>query len=111
MIQSVLISQVECVYRKELFLRYHCIITLGHKLVTLGLLIANRQLAYSVCSPSYHRENLFCSTLMGRCLIACCYKLDRLPVTEKRHSTGTDPADMQTVCAASCCNIFNMHAA
>jgi len=67
----------ECVYRKELFLRYHCIIILGHKLVTLGLLIANRQLAYAVCSPSYHGENLFCSTLMGRCLIACCYKLDR----------------------------------
>src|SRR6218665_566006 len=100
MIQSVLISQVECVYRKELFLRYHCIITLGHKLVTLGLLIANRQLAYAVCSPSYHRENLFCSTLMGRCLIACRYKLDRLLVTEKETfdtSTGTDPADMPLI--------------
>jgi len=31
----------ECVYRNELFHMYHCIITLGLKLVTL--LIANRQ--------------------------------------------------------------------
>ena len=31
----------ECLYRKELFHRYRCIITLDHKLVTL--LIANRQ--------------------------------------------------------------------
>jgi len=28
-------SDNECIYRKELFHRYHCIIALGHKLVTL----------------------------------------------------------------------------
>jgi len=34
-----------------------------------------------------------------------CLLLQIRPVTEKRHSTGTDPADMPLNSAASCCNI------
>src|SRR6218665_1661392 len=96
-IQSVLISQVMSVYTvKNCFSGLTCIITLSHKLVTLGLLIANRQLAYAVCNPSYHGENLFCSTYFdGQMLHRLLLQIR--PVTEKRHSTGTDPADMPLI--------------
>src|SRR6218665_3380224 len=87
----------ECVYRKELFLRYHCIVYIHTRSQARDLRPTHRKQTVGLRCPSYHRKNLFCSTLMGRCLIACCYKLDRLPVTEKRHSTGTDPADMSLI--------------
>jgi len=65
-------SGIECIYRKELVHRYHCIITLGDKLVTLLIAI----FAMSKVTP-------YCLLLQIR------------PVTESRHSTGTDPADIQ----------------
>src|SRR6218665_1228759 len=94
MIQSVLISQVECVYRKELVSQ-------------VSLYNHTRSQARDL-RPTHRKQTvgLRCkSKLSWRKLILFNFDeqmLDRLllqirPVTAKRHSTGTDPADMPLI--------------
>src|SRR6218665_712465 len=85
----------ECVYRKELFLRYHmynhtrsqaCDLRPTHRKQTVGLRCMQSKLSW---------RKLILFNFDGQ-------MLDRLlleirPVTERRHSTSTDPADMPLI--------------
>src|SRR6218665_3821345 len=95
MIQSVLISQVECVYRKELVSQVSLYnhtrsqardLRPTHRKQTVGLHCMQSKL-------SWRKLILFNfdGQMLGRLL------LQIRPVTEKRHSTGTDPADMPLI--------------
>src|SRR6218665_1256895 len=85
----------ECVYRKELFLRYHMYnhtqsqardLRPTHRKQTVGLRCMQSKLSW---------RKLILFNFDGQMLDHLLLQIR--PVTEERHSTGTDPADMPLI--------------